>query len=118
LDEKYPGHGLNAMTLGAILIKESCAKPEDIKDIVPYIVSIHGKFYHMTEVAGMPGQYEDKAIDYATPIKYLKECGFNGYINSEFEGQRYCQDAGEDKLINEIEQVRRHHEMLSRLIGK
>ncbi len=117
LDEKYPGHGLHAMTLGTLLIKESCAKPEDIKDIIPYIVSIHGKFYHMTEVLGKPGQYEDKAIDYATPIKYLKECGFNGYINSEFEGQRYCQDAGEDKLIDEIEQVRRHHEMLSRLIG-
>lgn len=117
LDEKFPGHSLDSMTLGAIVIKESSAKPEDIKDIIPYIVSIHGKFYHMTEIEGKPGQYEDKAIDYTTPIKYLKECGFNGYINSEFEGQRYCQDAGEDKLIDEVVQVRRHHEMLSRIIG-
>jgi len=118
LDEKYPSHTLNSMTLSAFIIKESSAKPEDIKDIIPYIVSIHGKFYHMTEIEGNRGQYEDKAIDYATPIKYLKECGFNGYINSEFEGQRYCQDAGEDMLIDEVEQVRRHHEMLIRLIGK
>lgn len=116
LDEKHSGHTFNAMTLGTFIIKESSARPEDIKDIVPYIVSIHGKFYHMTEIPGQPGQYEDKAIEYAKPIQYLKECGFNGYINSEFEGQRYCQDGGEDKLIHEVEQVRRHHEMLARLI--
>ncbi len=116
LDEKYPGHTMNFMTMGSIVIKKSSAMPEDMKDIVPYIVSIHGKFYHMTEIEGKPGQYEDKAIDYATPIKYLKECGFKGYINSEFEGQRYCQDRNEEDLISEVEQVRRHQEMLRRLI--
>ncbi len=118
MDEKYPGHGMHFMTLGAIAINESSAKPEDIIDIIPHIVSIHGKFYHMTEIAGSPGQYEDKAIDYATPIKFLKEHGFNGYINSEFEGQRYCHDSGLENMIDEVEQVRRHHEMLNRLIGK
>lgn len=118
INEKYPGHKLNFMTLGSLVLTESAAKPEDIKDIVPYIVSIHGKFYHMTEIEGKPGQYEDKAIEYAKPIQYLKECGFDGYIDSEFEGQRYCQDAGEENLIDEVEQVRRHHEMLSRLIGE
>ena len=48
---------------------------------------------------------------------YLKECEFDGYINSEFEGQRFCQDVGEEGLIDEVEQVCRHHEMLTRLIG-
>ena len=118
LNEKYPGHGLSFMTLGNISLKESSAQPEDIKDIVPYIMSIHGKFYHMTEIPGKPGQYEDKAIEYAKPIEFLKQCGFQGYINSEFEGQRFCQDTTEKQMINEIEQVRRHHEMLSRLIGQ
>ncbi len=118
LDEKFPGHKMNFMTLGSLVLKESSAKPEDIKDIIPYIVSIHGKFYHMTEIEGRPGQYEDKAIDYETPIRYLKECGFDGYIDSEFEGQRYCQDGGVDQMIDEVEQVRRHHEMLTRLIGE
>jgi len=118
IDEKYPGNGLHFMTLGAIAIKESCARPEDIIDIIPYIVSMHGKFYHMTEIEGKPGTFEDKAIDYATPIKFLKEHGFNGYINSEFEGQRYCHDTGIENMIDEVEQVRRHHEMLNRLIGK
>ena len=77
--------------------------PEDLIDIIPYIVSIHGKFYNMTEIPGRPGCYEDKCIDYETPMKYLREHGFDGYINSEFEGQ--------------VEQVRRHHEMLKRLSG-
>lgn len=118
LDEQYKGHGLHIMTLGAIAINESCAKPKDIIDIIPYILSIHGKFYHMTEVDGQPDQYEDKAIDYETPIRFLKENGFEGYINSEFEGQRYCHDNGIENMIDEVEQVRRHHEMLKRLINK
>ncbi|SCP98548.1 apurinic/apyrimidinic endonuclease family protein [Anaerobium acetethylicum] len=118
LDEKFPGHTMNFMSMGTIVIKESSARPEDLKEIVPYIVSMHGKFYHMTEIEGKPGQYEDKAIEYAKPIQYLKECGFDGYINSEFEGQRYRQDGSEEDMIDEVEQVRRHHEMLSRLIGK
>jgi len=118
IDEKFPGNGLHFMTLGAIAINESCARPEDIIEIIPHIVSIHGKFYHMTEVEGQPGTFEDKAIDYATPIQYLKEHGFSGYINSEFEGQRYCHDTGIENMIDEVEQVRRHHEMLNRLIGK
>lgn len=29
---------------------------EEIKDVVPYMMSIHGKFYEMTEVPGKPGQ--------------------------------------------------------------
>lgn len=71
----------------------------------------------MTEIAGKPGQYEDCSIEYAKPIEYLKECEFDGYIISEFEGQRFCQDVGEEGLIDEVEQVCRHHEMLTRLIG-
>ena len=118
LDDKYPGHKLSPMGLSVVAINESSARPEDIKDIVPYIVSIHGKFYHMTEIEGKSGQYEDKSIDYATPIKYLKEYGYDGYINSEFEGQRFCHDLGKDGMVDEVEQVRRHHDMLQRLINE
>lgn len=93
-------------------------KPELMKDLVPYIVSIHGKIWEMTEIPGQPGQYHDASIDYATPIKYLKEGGYEGYINTEYEGQRHQQDRGMDYLANEVEEVRRHHEMLKRLIGE
>jgi sugar phosphate isomerase/epimerase len=116
VDGKYPSHGIDMGTIERMSLHESSAKPEDIIDIIPYIVSMHGKFYDMTEIAGKPGCYEDKAIDYETPIKYLKEHGFNGYINSEYEGQRDQQDRGIEYLADEVEQVRRHHEMLRRLI--
>jgi sugar phosphate isomerase/epimerase len=115
LNEKYPNHGIDMMTLEKMSLHESSAKPEDIIDIIPYIVSIHGKFYEMTEIPGKPGCYEDKSIDYETPMNYLREHGFDGYIDSEYEGQRDQQDRGIEFLPDEVEQVRRHHEMLRRL---
>ena len=93
-------------------------KPELMKDLVPYIVSIHGKFLQMTEIPSQPGHYEDVGLDYETPFKYLKEGGYEGYVNSEYEGQRYQQDLGEEYFADEVEEVRRHHEMLRRLIGE
>ena len=40
------------------------------------------------------------------------------YIDSEYEGQRSQQDTGDAGLADEVEEVRRHHEMLKRLIGE
>ena len=118
VDEKFPGHGIPVNSIDRLALHKPCCQPEDIKDIIPYIISIHGKFYNMTEIPGKPGQYEDKCIDYATPIKYLLEGGFDGYIDSEFECQRDQQDRGVEYLVDEVEQVRRHHEMLKRLCGE
>lgn len=118
LNEKYPGHGIDASNIERMALHRSSADPEDLVEILPYIVSIHGKFYNMTEIPGKPGCYEDLVIDYENPIRILKEHGFDGYINSEYEGQRDQQDRGLEYLPDEREQVRRHHEMLSRLIGE
>lgn len=96
----------------------SRTKPEDLGKILPYIVSIHGKFYNMSEIPGKAGQYQDIAIDYEGPIKFLKENGYEGYICSEYEGQRRFHDRGVEDLISEIDQVRKHQEMLKRLIGE
>lgn len=90
---------------------------EELEAVVPYIKSCHGKFYDMTEIPGKPGQYEDISIDYKTAIEALKRGGFNGYINSENEGQRHYQDMTKEFYSNDIEQCRRHHEMMKRLIG-
>lgn len=114
-DEKFPGHGLAFGAMDQLSKNRPSADAEDIIDIIPYIVSIHGKFYNMTEIPGKPGCYEDKSIDYETPMKYLRENGYDGYINSEYEGQRDQQDRGAEFLPDEVEQVRRHHEMLKRL---
>ena len=92
--------------------------PERIVEFAPYIFAIHGKFYEMTEAPEKPGGYEDKALDYVTPFHYLKEAGWDGWINSEFEGQRSLQDLPLSEWTDEVEQVRRHHSMMAALIGE
>ena len=94
----------------------SHTKASDLRDLMPLVTHIHGKFYNMSEIPGKPGTYQDIAIDYETPIKMLKEAGYDGYINSEYEGQRRFQDRGVEDLASEVDQVRRHQEMLKRLI--
>jgi hypothetical protein len=96
----------------------SSAQPEDLYAIAPYIYCIHGKFYHMSEIKGQPGHYEEASIEYGKVFEVLKGIGYDGYINSEFEGQRSQQDLGDAGLVNEIEEVRRHHEMMQRLIDQ
>lgn len=118
LKARYPEVNLNPMEVGQLTLRKSVAKPEQLLEIIPYIVSMHGKFYQMTGIPGQPGRYEEKTIDYENPIKFLKQGGFEGYIDSEYEGQRYQQDMGYGRLPNEVEEVRRHQEMLSRLIGE
>jgi sugar phosphate isomerase/epimerase len=93
-------------------------KGQDLTKIVPYIVSVHGKCYELTEIEGMPGEYEDKAVDYATAIAALKAGNYEGYLNTEYEGQRSQQDRGMEFLADEREEVRRHQKMMSRLIGE
>lgn len=99
-----------------IISAQASAQPEDLYSIAPYIFCVHGKFYEMTEVAGQKGQYEEKSIEYANAIKVLRNIGYEGYINSEYEGQRCQQDLGDDKLADDIQEVRRHHEMMKRHI--
>ncbi len=116
--ENVPGYTeIDFEVMGQALLL-SRTKAEDLKSIMPYIVSIHGKFYNMSEVPGRPGTYQDIAIDYESPIRFLKENGYEGYINSEYEGQRRFQDRGVEDLISEVDQVRKHQEMLKRLIGE
>ncbi len=94
------------------------AQPEDLYDIAPYIFCCHGKFNEMTEIPGQPGQYEESSMLYKQAIDVLKAIGYDGYICSEYEGQRYGQDVAGSTICDEIEQVRRHHEMMARLIGE
>jgi len=53
--------------------------PEAIKQIMPYIVHIHGKFHSM--VKG-----EIPAVPFETLTRYLIEGGYTGWMSTEFEG--------------------------------
>ncbi|MBQ0855527.1 hypothetical protein J8N05_46025 [Streptomyces sp. BH-SS-21] len=99
----------------ALMLSRTSA--DTLREIAPHVTHVHGKFNNMSEVAGAPGQYQDIAIDYDAAIGALKAGGFDGYINSEYEGQRYFQDRGREDLMDEVDQVRRHQEMLRRLIA-
>ncbi|GAA4045410.1 hypothetical protein [Agromyces indicus] len=81
------------------------------------ITHVHGKFNNMSPVPGEADRYQEISIDYEPVIAALRAGGFEGYIDSEYEGQRYFQDRGIDDLEDEVEQVRRHQEMLTRLIA-
>ncbi len=101
-----------------MLSGKNCADPEDLELIMPYILSIHGKVHHMTEIPGHPGEYDDPSTMNAEAIEVLKRNNWDGYICTEFEGQRSWQDLPREQLIDEVDQVRRHHNRLRRLIGE
>ena len=83
--------------------------PKILKDYIPYIMHIHGKFYEVTD------NFEEPSIPYKEIIDVLKEAGYDGYIDSEYEGNRHIQDFME---VDSVEQVRRHQVLLSNLLNK
>lgn len=86
--------------------------PEWLKEVLPFTQHIHGKFYEMTE------DCTEESIDYEGPIKVLMETGWDGYIASEYEGQRHYFDIGCDVYMDPVEQCRRHHVMIKRITGE
>lgn len=117
VDEHVPDAGELDYTVMAEALNFSGATADEVREIMPLLTGIHGKFYEMTEVPGQSGTYQDVSIDYETLIGALRDGGYDGYINSEYEGQRFFPDRGIEDLADEVEQVRRHQEMLRRLIG-
>ena len=118
-DRRFPdATRMERFALRSVEYGPPCAMPAEIEQVLPYTFSFHGKFYQMTEIPGEPGHYEDIAIPYAEVIPYLVKAGWDGYIDSEYEGQRNQQDLGKDFLPSGVEEVRRHHEMIARLSGE
>lgn len=84
--------------------------PEELTALVPYTLNVHGKIYEMT----------DDGIEYCIPFDRicaaLEAGNYDGYICTEFEGQRHFHDLRQFD-IDSVEQVRRHHELLKKYIG-
>jgi len=81
--------------------------PKDMLKIMPHIFHVHAKFWEMTD------DLEEYSIPYEEVLPVLAEGGYDGYLASEYEGQRFTQDAFE---TDSCEQVRRHHVMMRRLL--
>lgn len=83
---------------------------ETLAPYMPYVVHVHGKMLEMT-LAGT-----EYSVDYPYFVDTLKSFNWSGYINTEYEGQRYIQD-NEFTNVTGIDQVQRHQMMLSKLLG-
>lgn len=83
--------------------------PRLLLDYMPYIHHVHAKFYEMTDDG------EEYSIPYAEIVAVLREGGYEGYLSSEYEGNRHIQDAFP---VDSVDQVGRHQQMLARLLGE
>jgi sugar phosphate isomerase/epimerase len=82
--------------------------PNSLLQHMPRIFHVHAKFYEMLE------NYTEYSIPYKEIIEVLKKGGFNGYLSSEYEGNRHIQDVYE---VDSAEQVRRQQEMFKKELG-
>lgn len=78
--------------------------PADIADIAKYVVFIQAKFHDIDE------NLEDQQIPWAPVLQALKDSGYAGYLSSEYEGDRIP--------WRSIEQVRRQHSLIRRVVGE
>lgn len=85
------------------------SNPKRIRDFIPYFRHIQAKFY------GMADDCTDPTIAYDEVIPQLIAGGWDGYLSSEYEGNRWVQDAGP---VDSREQVRRQHVMFQNLAEK
>lgn len=81
---------------------------EDLAEILPHTVNVHAKFYEVTEDG------REEAIDYPLLMAALRESGYAGFADSEYEGQRLTQDA---EQTDSCEQVRRHQLLMRRTLA-
>ncbi|GAA2897795.1 sugar phosphate isomerase/epimerase family protein [Streptomyces mexicanus] len=83
--------------------------PRDMLDHMAFIHHIQAKFYEM------PDDKAEYSIPYEDIVPVLVDGGFDGYLSSEYEGNRHIQDAF---AVDSVEQVRRQQRMLARLLGE
>lgn len=108
-DVKKMGGNVQDLNMAESMVHIIYENPRRLLEFMPYIHHIHAKFYDMLE------DYTEYSIPYHEIIPVLEEGGYNGYLSSEYEGNRHIQDAFE---VNSVEQVRRQQMMFKRLLGE
>lgn len=80
-----------------------------LDEFIPYIKHIHGKIYEMTEDG------TEYSIPFDQVVAYLDSKGYNGYIATEYEGNRFAL-SGEPVL--DKENVEAHQRLLKQCINE
>jgi sugar phosphate isomerase/epimerase len=80
-----------------------------LDEYIPYIKHIHGKIYEMTE------EGVEYSISFEEVIEYLKNAGYDGYISTEYEGNRFELP---DHPIRDKENVIAHQMMMKKYLGE
>ena len=78
-----------------------------LDEYMSYIKHFHFKLFEMI------GEEKEYSIDYSGLIKYLHEVGYEGYVSTEYEGNRWIL-SGHPMI--EKEQVKAHQALIKRLI--
>lgn len=116
LFDRLEAQGTDPVTLG--LARNSIhmiAQPVDcLRDHAEFIKHIHAKFYEMHPVEGFD-YWHEYSIPYHEIIPVLETIGFDGYLSSEYEGNRHIEDA---HPVDSITQVAAHQGMLTALLTK
>jgi sugar phosphate isomerase/epimerase len=81
--------------------------PQDIVDNIQYIYHTHAKSYNTHE------DYLETSIPIKEVVEAYKKAGYNGFLSTEYEGNRFINDAFD---VDSVEQVRRHQEALKKAI--
>jgi len=78
--------------------------PRDLIPYLPHVSLIHAKFW------GVADDLTEGSIPYDKVIEALIECGYDGYLSSEYEGPRELYAGGD--------QIRRQFAMINRLSAR
>lgn len=82
--------------------------PKRLTEYNAYIFHIHAKFYEMLDDG------TEYSIPYDKIVAALQAGNYQGYLSSEYEGNRHIQDVFP---VDSVEQVRRQHAMFQRLLA-
>lgn len=80
---------------------------EIMDEYMPYIKHFHFKLYEMTE------DEEEYSINYKALLQYLHDRGYDGYVATEYEGNRWVLPG---HPIEEVKHVLAHQKMIRRYI--
>src|SRR4051812_46983872 len=83
--------------------------PAELLPHMDLIGHVQAKFYEMVD------DQHEYSIPYDRIVPVFEQGGFDGYLSSEYEGNRHVQDAFE---VDSREQVRRQHAMFAALLGE